>query len=309
MVPKWILKAVVQKTISFMPYKHKINYFFQKYVTKGVFLTDEYFEDRLTHAGNHLKYYKKYANNTPLKTTLELGTGWYPVVPISLFLNGAQNIYTLDISTLSNKDHVLTTIEKFCDYHDRGKLNQYIDIIPSRMDVLKSLLKDSAALSLEDLTRRLYLHYLVQDARHITLENQVIDLIHSNNTFEHIFPEILESILIEFKRISNPGGIQSHFVDMSDHFAHYDQSINIYNYLQFSDKQWQVIDNDIQPQNRWRINDYKALYQKVGITISDVDYRKGSLEKLQTIDLAEKYKDYPPQDLAVSHCHIISKTA
>jgi len=297
----------LQKTISFMPYKHRINYFFQKHVTKGVFLTEEYFEDRLTHAANHLKYFEKFAPEKSLQTTLELGTGWYPVVPISLFLNGAQTIYTLDISTLSNKEHVLTTIEKFCAYYDSGKLTPFIKVKESRISVLRSLLQDKDSLSLDDLTRRLHLHYLVQDARHITLDNEEVDLVHSNNTFEHIFPEILEPILVEFKRITSPGGIQSHFVDMSDHFAHFDQSINIYNYLQFSDKQWQMIDNDIQPQNRWRINDYKALYHKVGMQITNLDFREGNLEQLQTIELDGKYKDYPIQDLAVSHCHIITK--
>ncbi|MEP7168031.1 MAG: hypothetical protein ABI855_01545 [Bacteroidota bacterium] len=56
---KWILKAIIQKTISFLPFKHRIKFLFQKYVTKGVYLSDVYFEDRLTHAAHHLKGYQK----------------------------------------------------------------------------------------------------------------------------------------------------------------------------------------------------------------------------------------------------------
>ncbi len=87
---KWILKAIVQKTISFLPFKHQINFLFQKYVTKGVYLSDEYFEDRLIHAANHLKGSKKLSGNTVPDKTLELGTGWYPVVPIVFYLCGSN---------------------------------------------------------------------------------------------------------------------------------------------------------------------------------------------------------------------------
>src|ERR1051325_10025252 len=100
---KWILKAIVQKTISFLPFKHRINFLFQKYVTKGVFLTEVYFEDRLTHAVNHLKGYQKLSDKKVPAKALELGTGWYPVVPITLFLCGADEIHSIDIAELTNK--------------------------------------------------------------------------------------------------------------------------------------------------------------------------------------------------------------
>ena len=309
MVPKWILKAIVQKTISYLPYRHRINYFFQKHVTKGVYLSDEYFTDRLLHARNHLRFYRQFSPRQPLQTSLELGTGWYPVVPVSLFLAGTSTIYTVDISSLSTKEHVLTTLEKFLEYHRNGKLAEFIPAREGRIAVLKDLIKNREALSLDDLTRRLHLSYLVQDARHLSIDSSRVDLVHSNNTFEHVFPEVLESLLVEFKRITRPGGILSHFVDMSDHFAHFDPSINIYNYLRFSDQQWQLIDNDIQPQNRWRLNDYQALFHKVGLRIAYLETRKGNVEQLKSIDIDPKFQDYKLGDLAVSHCHIVSKLA
>ena len=81
----WKIKAVVQKVISFLPASHKINYLFQKYITKGVILSDEYFYDRLGHAAFHAKAFIQNKSKTP-NSTLELGTGWYPVVPISMYL-------------------------------------------------------------------------------------------------------------------------------------------------------------------------------------------------------------------------------
>ena len=60
MIAKWKAEAIVQKGISYLPKKDKINYLFQKYVTKGVYLTDEYFTYKITHARDHLAYFKKY---------------------------------------------------------------------------------------------------------------------------------------------------------------------------------------------------------------------------------------------------------
>jgi len=85
------------------------------------------------------------------------------------------------------------------------------------------------------------------------LEDNNIQLISSNNTYEHIYPEVLGGIIQRMWALLAPGGIMSHFIDMSDHFAHMDRGIDIYNFLRFSEKQWDLIDNRIQPQNRWRL--------------------------------------------------------
>ena len=108
---KWILKAIVQKTISYLPYRNKINYFFQKYVTKGVFLSQVYFEDRLSHASDHISWYEEHVKSLDGAKTFELGCGWYPVVPLSMYLKGASEIYSIDISQLMNKETLKTTLE------------------------------------------------------------------------------------------------------------------------------------------------------------------------------------------------------
>ncbi len=200
---KWILKAIVQKTLSFLPQGEKINFLFQKYVTKGIHLSDDYFYDRLQHAKQHLigyargqedrrtressknmEYFSTKGSIIP-KTSLEIGTGWHP------------------------------TVKK-----DRG--------------------------------------------------------------------------------------VMSHFIDMSDHFAHFDRSINIYNFLQFSDRQWKWIDNSIQPQSRLRIDDYRSMYQELEIPISQETFRSGDITELQSIRLNEQYAHLPAGMVAISHCHFIS---
>ncbi len=109
----WKVKAVVQKAVSYMPYKKRINYMMQKYITKGVHLSDEYFLDRLTHASHHIQAFKKWtASEVDIpRTTFELGSGWYPVVPLSMYLCGAENISTIDIDMHTSKEKINTTID------------------------------------------------------------------------------------------------------------------------------------------------------------------------------------------------------
>ncbi len=306
MISKWILKAIVQKTISFLPYSQRINYFFQKYVTKGVVLSDTYFEDRLGHARTHIRAYQTHAAGAPLRNTLELGAGWYPVVPLALYLYGAEKIRTADVTLLSNAQHFRTTIRKFLEYADAGKLDAYFPYRPDRLLRLRELLEQSTSTDFAGLTAAVHIEYLVQDARQLDLVDHSIDLAHSNNTFEHIYPGILLGILREFKRVVRPGGIQSHFIDLSDHFAHFDPSITIYHFLQFSPFAWRYIDNSVQPLNRLRIPDYRRLYREAGLTIDAEELRPGSTEQLRQVPVHACFQGNTEEENAVSHAHLLS---
>lgn len=290
-----------------MPIRHQINYLFQKYVTRGVRLSDGYFYDRLEHAREHLKSYARLAPSPVPGNSLEIGTGWYPIVPIAFFLSGVERIYSVDISMLTSKERVQHTLSRFMLCLQSRQLPGYLSIKEERVEVIKAILADYKDLSLSKILERLRISYLIEDARQLSLDTSSIDLVNSNNTFEHIYPEILLPILNEFKRIvKSEGGVMSHFIDMSDHFAHFDRSINIYNFLQFSDAQWKWIDNSIQPQSRCRIYEYRALYDQAGIPITDELLRKGSPEQLRSLRLDSRFRDFPAVENAVSHAYFAS---
>lgn len=308
MIFKWMLKAVAQKLIAFFPQREKINYLFQKYVTKGVELTDTYFDFKLTHARDHLQYFRQYGQ-IPLAqaTVLELGLGWYPIVPIALYLSGVDRIISIDIQDWMTNESQLTTIRKFQEWRERGQLQAYLpEIDEQRWANMLALTEKSTAPSLEKISQAIHLEPLLQDARATNFSESSIDYICSNNTFEHIPGAVLIDILQEFKRILKPNGVMSHFVDLSDHFAHFDSNINIYNFLRFSEKQWQWIDNRIQPQNRLRWPDYLQLYAELDIPVTDQEIRPGDLTLLAEVPLAEQYQLYEPEELAISHGYLVS---
>jgi Methyltransferase domain len=306
-VRKWQQKAIAQKIISYLPFSHQINSLFQKYYTKGVTLTDAYFDDRLTFAAEHLVAFEKHAPGKPLESALELGTGWYPVVPVSLFLRGAHAIYTSDIAAHCSRNNILTTLRMFKRYRESGKLERFVNVRADRWSELSRLLDQEAALTKEELLKNLRIHYIVADARSLALPARSISLITSNGVLQAICPAILREILAELRRVAAAGGVMSHCIDLSDQFARLDKSITNYNFLQYSRRQWQLIDNPIAPQNRLRISHYRTMYRELGIPITEEFSRVESMEDLARVKVHPEFHGIPPAELAVTRSLLVSK--
>lgn len=302
---KWVLKALIQKLIAALPGSHSINFWFQKNITRGVRLTDQYLDDKLQHAADHLRFARKYRLPRE-RFCLELGTGWYPIVPVCMYLAGAKTAVTIDLSPLLTEAGIRETVERlqarfkegpgesFAAYFRRERLEAFLALEPKQM-------------SGDALLEAMAIEYRNGDAQGLDEPSDHFHLIHSNNVFEHVQPKVLEGILREFERVMRPGGLGSHFIDMSDHFAHLDQSISIYNFLRFSEKQWSWIDNSVQPQNRWRLSDYLKLYDRLGFRLLAEETRPGEPEKLATLKLAAPFNRYDLTDVAVSHCHLVNQ--
>ncbi len=270
-------------------------------------LTDEHFRYKLEAARDHLRFYRQFATVPPAEArVLELGTGWYPIVPALLYLAGFNRIESVDIRNWLTADRQRTAYQKVLAYHDDGRLAAYLpDPDPGRIavlrDVCREATKDTAAIS-----KRVRLQARVMDATDLDYGDASFDLICSNNTFEHIYEPVLRDILRQFQRVLRPGGVMSHFVDLSDHFAHLDRSITIYNFLRFSQRQWEKIDNSIQPQNRLRWPDYRKMYAELGIPIRFEEVRPGDPEALATVPVHPQFEPYSAAELAISHGYLVS---
>ena len=304
---KWVLKAIIQKTISWLPYSFELNHFFQKNVTKGVLLTEDHFGLKFKHACDHIQTYNKYRSNTSEAKVLELGSGWYPVVPISLYLAGFDQIISVDVSALMTKETILETIDLFILLQEKGELTfPEGGMVNARWKQLLDIKEHSAQYNRAQILERIQLELIVGDARKLNLESNSFDYICSNNTYEHIYPTILKDIVKEFKRVLKPSGLMNHFIDMTDHFAHFDKSINHYNFLRFSDKAWKRIDNSIQPQSRSRLKDYKEMYKNLDIPIIEEIIWPYDIQLLDKISLDQKWDGYSKTELGIIHAYLVS---
>ncbi len=306
-ISKWKLKAIVQKVISFLPKREKINFLFQKYVTKGVKLTDEHFGYKVQSAKDHINFFKKYGEVGAEKKILELGSGWYPIIPIFMYLTNSGKVISVDIQSWMTKNSQIISIEKIKEWRENNKLDTYFNNIDeNKWGKLEQFLLNSDKYSKEDFNKTIGLETMIIDARNTGLPESSIDFICSNNTFEHIYKEILEGILLEFKRVITPEGVMSHFIDLSDHFAHFDKKITVYNFLKYSEKKWRLIDNKIQPQNRLRFKDYKEMYKNLNIPITEEKVTEGNKNELLKIKVHEQLKHYSIDELSITHGYIIT---
>src|SRR5947208_2717447 len=108
----WLLKAAVQGAISPLPGRDRLNHLLQKHITGSVMLTDEVFERKIAQCGRHLDSYRGQHGALP-RHVLELGTGWYPIVPIGLINAGVERVTTIDVNPLCDLPQARAVLERF----------------------------------------------------------------------------------------------------------------------------------------------------------------------------------------------------
>jgi hypothetical protein len=300
----WIIKAAVQKAISLLPFSNRINFFFQKNVTKGIILTETLFLQKLQHAREHIQHYKKFSVSTHTGTALELGTGWYPIVPVSLFLCGFNKIITIDQSSLLAEENVKEVLNYFLKYHEQRRL---LELLPYYHEDRIVRLKKLSGASLEEILKGLHIEVIVGDARNTSEANDSIDYFVSNNTLEHIPKPVIVDIFKEFRRIAGRNSIMSHFIDLTDHFAHFDKGISTFNFLRFSPSEWSIINNSVQYLNRLRIDDFLKIHDETGFEIIGKEYLYADEKQLSGLKVHKDFEHLSRKELLVSHCWFISK--
>jgi len=84
-----------------------------------------------------------------------------------------------------------------------------------------------------------------------------LDLVLSSSVYEHITAEALERTTRTLAQHTAPTGLHLHFIDLRDHFFKYP-----FQMLTFSEKVWRRWLNPPSNLNRWRLKDYRALFQR-----------------------------------------------
>lgn len=102
-----------------------------------------------------------------------------------------------------------------------------------------------------------YISLLHGDIREESIQRQVTqaDIILSTSVFEHL--DDVPGIATALAKLTAPGGIQLHFVDLRDHFFKYP-----FEMLKYSERTWKDFLNPTSNLNRYRFNDYKRVFEE-----------------------------------------------
>jgi hypothetical protein len=229
-----------------------------------------------------------------------LGTGWWPIVPIGLYLCGAREIWSFDMVPLLRRDLLKSILKFFNDYAESGELKKFLkSVIPERVLQLKELSEKVETYSPTELLDKINIKLCIGDAQNTKLPDKSIDLIFSTVVLEQITAEILSGLLSEFFRVASENAVMSHHIGLIDQFASFDESINGFNFLKYTDRQWRFLNNPVIPQSRLRITDYRELFEQVGWKIVEENNTLGLPEDLNKIKLAPKFATYSKEDLLV----------
>jgi hypothetical protein len=117
---------------------------------------------------------------------------------------------------------------------------------------------------------------------------------------------VLRDILRQFRRIAAPGAVMSHWIDLSDHYSHFDPSIGAYNFLAFPAPTWAWLNNDLHYQSRLRAPEYRQLHEEAGWRVVAEDRQSGAPEALREVRLAREFRQFAEADLLVHEMWMVS---
>ena len=281
----WKRKAFIQNAIAKLPsaLSRRLYYALQR---RFGGLRRPYPPHRLQATAEILARIQEQGRSAESRVFLEIGTGPRLNLPIALWLCGASEIWTVDLNPYLRPELVAEDIVYI------GRHRQEIQTIlqpyaaPSLFQERLVRLETVKGMRLDGLLDMMHIRYQAPgDAAQLDLPSQSLDYHVSFTVLEHIPPDVLQSILLEGKRVLKSDGLFVHTVDLSDHFAHSDGSISAINFLQFSEEEWaRYAGNRYMYHNRLRIDDYLDLFAAAGLEVlwlgSHTDAR--ALEELRS---------------------------
>lgn len=219
---------------------------------------------------------------------LEIGSGWFPTIPILMCVEGAKSVRMSD-------------------------LNLHMDEVTfqSTLRYLKNRFPDHKALQAINRLEDLPVSYMVPFAA-ADVPDASLDFIVSRTVLEHIDPDVIVTLHRELLPKLKKDGLVVHVVDHSDHLEHRDKSISKLNFLTWSTG-WHRWINALtrEGENRLRHHEYPALFQRAGYDLlsGTGTIHEGALKSLEAMKLAEPFATMPKAELAVlTSTYVLSPT-
>jgi len=253
-------KCFLQSIISSFPNSERIEFFFQRHVSRSLPRPDHKFLQRLRYAKEHFDLLQKYSRkNAKDIVYYEFGAGWDLIMQLGFSLLGIGSLYCIDI-----RENVFPALVN----DSIGRLRRLKKEIPFPCTVPDDIPKITAANIREVLEGYFNIRYLAPlDARDTMFPGGTVDFIVSQDTMEHIPEEDVPMVFRECYRIMNKGGIGIFVIDYKDHWSYFDKSLSPYNFLRYSPAQWAKYNPALHYQNRLRHTDYMKIIRKAGFEV------------------------------------------
>lgn len=211
-------------------------------------------------------------------SVLEIGSGWFPVIPIMLSLYGAKKVVLSDLSPHMDATTFAATLAFL-------------------QPQLKNFPGTENKLSVEDFG----LEYL-SPFRVAAIPDGSIDIVISRTVLEHISAPQLHDLLAALRPKLAPHGIMAHYVDHSDHLEHRDKSISRINFLTWSDTQHGIVNwLTKEGENRLRHHEYREVFEDSGYEILSESGQphKSTLALAPQLALKGRFVNMTPEQVSI----------
>lgn len=230
---------------------------------------------------------------------VEVGTGWFPTLPVCFALAGATGCDTYDL-----RPHLCPRLTARL----LAALQRHLPTIAAAArlpsgEVEQAYHDLARPASLAELLARARVRYHAPaDAARTGLPDGGTDVVFSNSVLEHVPAAAIGDVLGEAARVLRPGGVTIHSVNCGDHYAYFDRRITPINYLAYSGAQWRRWNNDLQYQNRLRPVDFTTMAERAGLTVALNRYRpRADLRAaLAGLRVADEFRRYPAEQLCTT---------
>lgn len=305
-MPNWRLKAVAQKGIASLPRAERVNWLFQRYVTRTSADVDSLIRRKLSQATRHLENWQALSGATrpPAKRALELGTGWYPVVPIALSVCGVEEVITVDRTALL-RPNLADALRRISRIIQSGQIQKgALKPDESRVAILEEL-SHRQRVSPNEL-EALGIRVVVGDARRLAVPSASVEMFVSNNVLEHLYGDVLTGVFREYRRLAANRSVMSHFIDLADHYTSFDRTLSPRNFLRYSGDRWRLWNNDLVPLNRLQLSEYRKLHDLSGFKIVSEQVRRAPSSALDGFAVAPEFAHYPREELLITDAWLVS---
>lgn len=288
-----IFKSLVFKILTYLPDKlgNQLYHFLQKKLKKNKIIF------KINSSKKSFDNAMKILNDNNIqiygKNLLELGSGWAPIFPyFFVYLGKIKKVITYDIN-------------KHYDFKTNLKLNAYFnDHLNIKIPVNKN--------TKYNIPNTVVYYPHTNLTNETSFSDEKIDFIFSRNVLEHISPNDIYTMHDNFtKKISKPFYIL-HMISPSDHRAYSDFNLSIYDFLKYSEEEWNKIQTKFDYHNRLRLPQYLEIFKELNFEIIYLDYDKCTLNsdkysKFKALKIHNDFLKFTEEELLAGSINILLK--
>jgi len=267
----WKIKSYIFRTLSVIPFGTHLHFQLQKHVTKEWPRSNSTLEQLLIAAR---RVYQSTVGHR--RHFLEIGAGRDLAVAVALRLMGVERVTCVDVSRLAQPE----LVEHAAAY------------MAERLGVAAPQINNWDDIERFGITYRAPLYL-----QRATLEPSSFDCFFSIDTLEHIPPEDLREILVEAKRLLKPGGFCVHCIDYGDHYGRGDHGLSRFNFLTYTERDWQPFNSQYQYVNRLRHSQFLRLFAEAGMKLLRNEPDVVPPQQLILDRLAPQFREFDVPDL------------